>query len=62
MCINCDNDGIGRRDFMKFGAAGAVALGLGGGRPVGARGRWPRRLSLSPGSARCSSNRAMSAL
>jgi carbonic anhydrase len=30
MCINCDNDGVGRRDFMKFGAVGAVVLGLGG--------------------------------
>ena len=31
MCLNCGKEGIGRRDFMKFGAAGAVALGLGGG-------------------------------
>jgi carbonic anhydrase len=30
MCVNCDNDGIGRRDFMKFGVAGALMLGLGG--------------------------------
>ena len=21
MCINCESDGIGRRDLMKFGAA-----------------------------------------
>ena len=40
MCINCGSDGIGRRDFMKFGAAAAIALcngkrvacGVGGGR------------------------------
>lgn len=30
MCVNCRNVGFGRRDFMKFGAAGALALGLGG--------------------------------
>ena len=30
MCVNCDNEGIGRRDFMRFAAAGAVALGVGG--------------------------------
>ena len=27
MCVNCGSAGIGRRDFMKFGAAGAIALG-----------------------------------
>ena len=30
MCSNCENEGIGRRDLLKFGAAGIVALGLGG--------------------------------
>lgn len=30
MCTNCANEGIGRRDLLKFGAAGIVALGLGG--------------------------------
>ena len=30
MCTNCENEGIGRRDLLKFGAAGIVALGLGG--------------------------------
>ncbi len=30
MCSNCENDGIGRRDLLKFSAAGIVALGLGG--------------------------------
>src|SRR5271170_153576 len=29
MCLNCGKEGIGRRDFMKFGAAGVLALGLG---------------------------------
>ena len=32
MCVNCD--GIGRRDFMKFAAAGAIALGVGGAPPA----------------------------
>jgi len=27
---NCDSQGIGRRNLLKFGAAGVVALGLGG--------------------------------
>jgi carbonic anhydrase len=30
MCVNCAREGIGRRDFIKFGAAGAIALGAGG--------------------------------
>ncbi len=30
MCGNCENEGIDRRDVLKFGAAGVVALGLGG--------------------------------
>jgi carbonic anhydrase len=29
MCSNCERPGIGRRDFLRFGAAGVVALGLG---------------------------------
>jgi carbonic anhydrase len=29
MCVSCGNEGIGRRDLLKFGAAGVVALGLG---------------------------------
>jgi carbonic anhydrase len=29
MCGNCERAGIGRRDFLRFGAAGVVALGLG---------------------------------
>ena len=34
MCVNCGSAGIGRRDFMKFGAAGAIALGMGGVSPA----------------------------
>ena len=34
MCVNCARDGIGRRDFMKFSAAGAIALGVGGAPPA----------------------------
>lgn len=30
MCSNCENDGIGRRDLLRFGAAGLVALGFNG--------------------------------
>ena len=30
MCTNCENEGIARRDLLQFGAAGIVALGLGG--------------------------------
>ena len=30
MCVNCEKEGIGRRDLMRLGAAGVVALGLGG--------------------------------
>ena len=29
MCNGCENAAIGRRDLLKFGAAGIVALGLG---------------------------------
>jgi carbonic anhydrase len=34
MCVNCGSDGIGRRDFMKFGAAAAIALGIGAALPA----------------------------
>ena len=47
MCITCGNKGIGRRDFMKFGAAGALALGLGGGLRV-ARAAEGAPTALSP--------------
>src|SRR5271166_816491 len=30
MCVNCKNDGIGRRDLVRLGAAGVLALGLSG--------------------------------
>jgi hypothetical protein len=30
MCINCAKEGIGRRDLVRLGAAGVLALGLGG--------------------------------
>jgi carbonic anhydrase len=50
MCANCRNTGIGRRDFMRFGAAGAVALGLSGSmRPARAAEGAPT--SLSPDQA-----------
>ena len=39
MCGSCENGGIGRRDLLKFGAAGVAALGLGSsGRAVAAEG------------------------
>jgi len=47
MCINCRNDGIGRRDLMKFGAAGVIALGVGGAAPA-ARAEEGAPTSLSP--------------
>jgi carbonic anhydrase len=50
MCINCRDRGIGRRDFMKFGAAGAVALGLGGG-PRAARAAEGAPTALPPDEA-----------
>jgi carbonic anhydrase len=47
MCVNCEHEGIGRRDLMRFGAAAVVALGLGGmsGRALAAEGT---PTSLSP--------------
>jgi carbonic anhydrase len=30
MCIHCENERVGRRDLLRFGAAGIVALGLEG--------------------------------
>ena len=50
MCIACGNKGIGRRDFMKFGAAGTLALGLGGG-PRLARAAEGTQTALSPDEA-----------
>ena len=46
MCVNCRRTGIGRRDFVRLGAAGAVALGLGGSmRPARAAEGAPTGLS-----------------
>ena len=45
MCGNCDNSGIGRRDLLKFGAAGVIALGLGASRPAAAAEGAPTALS-----------------
>ena len=50
MCRNCENEGIGRRDLLKFGAAGVVALGLGGA-PSGARAAEGAPTALSPDEA-----------
>ena len=47
MCVNCTSDGIGRRDFMKFSAAGAIALGVGGAPPA-ARAEEGAPTALSP--------------
>jgi carbonic anhydrase len=47
MCVNCASDGIGRRDFMKFGAATAIALAAGGAAPA-ARAAEGAPTSLSP--------------
>ena len=60
MCVNCENEGIGRRDLMRLGAAGAVALGLGGvsGRARAAEGA---PTGLPPKTRSPSSRRAMSA-
>jgi carbonic anhydrase len=38
MCVNCESDGIGRRDLMKFGAAAAIALAAGGAAPAARAG------------------------
>jgi carbonic anhydrase len=50
MCSNCENEGIGRRDLLKFGAAGIVALGLGGA-SWQARAAEGTATALSPGEA-----------
>jgi carbonic anhydrase len=50
MCINCGSDGIGRRDLMRFGLAGAVALGL-GSLSGGARAEEGAPTGLSPADA-----------
>jgi carbonic anhydrase len=50
MCSNCENEGIVRRDLLKFGAAGIVGLGL-GGVPWQARAAEGAATALSPGEA-----------
>jgi len=50
MCSNCDNRGANRRDWLKFGAAGLVALGL-GGLPRLARAAEGAATALSPDQA-----------
>ena len=62
MCVNCENEGIGRRDLMRFGGRGVVALGLGGmsGQARAAEGGADRALARRTRSPR--SNRATSAL
>ena len=50
MCVNCASDGIGRRDFMKFSAAGMIALGVGGA-PSAARAEEGAPTALSPDEA-----------
>ena len=54
MCSNCENEGVGRRDVMKFGVAGIVALGLGGV-------SWQARAAEGPAAA-LSPNEALAAL
>ena len=49
MCVNCASDGIGRRHFMKLGAA-AIALGVGGA-PPSAQAAEGAPTSLSPDEA-----------
>jgi carbonic anhydrase len=50
MCVSCKNDGIGRRDLVRLGAAGVLALGLGGG-PRAARAAEGAPTALSPDEA-----------
>jgi len=47
MCVICGKQGIGRRDFLKFGAAGALALKAGGAPPA-ARAAEGAPTALSP--------------
>jgi len=50
MCTRCGNEGIGRRDLLKFGAAGIVAFGI-GGMSSPARAADGAATALSPGEA-----------
>jgi len=50
MCSDCRNEGVDRRNLLKFGAAGIVALGL-GGLSRQARAADGAATALSPGEA-----------
>ena len=50
MCGNCEGDGIGRRDVLRLGAAGLVAIGLGGA-PWSARAADGPPTTLTPDEA-----------
>jgi carbonic anhydrase len=50
MCGNCKGDGIGRRDVLRLGAAGLVAIGLGGA-PWSARAADGPPTTLTPDEA-----------
>ena len=50
MCVNCKGDGIGRRDVLRLGAAGLVAIGLGGA-PWSARAADGPPTTLTPDEA-----------
>jgi carbonic anhydrase len=50
MCINCASNGIGRRDFLRFGAGGMMALGIGGA-SLAARAAEGPPMALPPGEA-----------
>ena len=50
MCLNCESNGIGRRDLMKFGAAAVIAIAAGSASPV-ARAAEATTGALSPADA-----------
>ena len=50
MCGNCKGDGLGRRDVLRLGAAGLVAIGLGGA-PWSARAADGPPTTLTPDEA-----------
>jgi carbonic anhydrase len=50
MCSGCENEGVGRRDLLKFGAAGIALLGL-NGLSRQARAADGAATALSPGEA-----------
>jgi carbonic anhydrase len=50
MCVNCKADGIGRRDILRLGTAGLVAIGLGAA-PWSARAAEGAPTTLTPDEA-----------